>query len=192
MRLARDRAPGQDAAGRIENLARGIGIEIGRDHGADAALAEAPRRRGVGLRHFLEHLHEDFGRRLGATGALRQQHAIKPVLDQGGNHRLGETPGPLDLIGLPRDQRRQRSRALDQSETGKLVHAFFSPICGADRRSRNGDLFAVVDQDGARWEEYQRDQSLRNGRGKRMAAEPIGSAMTRSQNSLSYPPSARR
>ena len=54
--------------------------------------------------------------------------AIKPVLDQGGNHRLGQTPGPLDLVGLARDQRRQRSRALDQSETGRLVHAFPRPF----------------------------------------------------------------
>jgi len=46
---------------------------------------------------------------------LRQQHAIEPVLDQGGNHRLGEPPCPLDLIGLPRDQRRQRLRALDEA-----------------------------------------------------------------------------
>ena len=61
MRLAGDRAPGEDAVGRAENLARRVGIEIGRDHGADAALAEAPRRRGVGLRHLLEHLHEDSG-----------------------------------------------------------------------------------------------------------------------------------
>jgi len=97
---------------------------------ADGTLAEAPCRRGVGLGHFLEHLHEDFGRRLGAADALRQQHPIKPVLDQRGNHRLGETPGPLDLVGLPRDQRRQRPRALDQSETGGLVHAFPRPFWG--------------------------------------------------------------
>jgi len=65
--------------------------------------------------HFLQHLHEDFGRRLGATqlcGAARD----KAVLDQGGNHRLGETPRPLDLIGLACDQRLKRSRALDQAE----------------------------------------------------------------------------
>jgi hypothetical protein len=55
---------------------------------------------------------------------------IEPVLDQAGNHRLGEPPGPLDLIGLAGDQRRQCPRALDQSETGKLVHASSRPFLG--------------------------------------------------------------
>ena len=67
------------------------------------------------------------GRRLGAAEALRQQHPVKPVLDQGGNHRRGQAPRPLDLVGLARDQRRQRLRALDQSEAGKLVHCVSSP-----------------------------------------------------------------
>jgi len=84
-----DGAPGEDAGRRIENLVRRVGVEIGRRHGADRALAEAPRRGGVGLCHFFQHLHEDFRRGLGAAAAFRQQHAIKPVLDQGGNHRLG-------------------------------------------------------------------------------------------------------
>jgi hypothetical protein len=143
-----DRTPGQNAGRRIENLVRGVGIEIGRGHGADAALAETPCRRGVGLRHFLQHLHEDFGRRLGATQALRQQHPIKPVLDQGRHHRLGETPRPLDLIGLARDQRRKRSRALDEAETGKFVHAFPRPFRGSDWRRRNDGSSAAADQDG--------------------------------------------
>ena len=78
-----DRAPGEDAGWGGKNLARRVGIEIGCRHGADGALAKAPRRGGVGLRHLLQHLHEDFGRRLGAADALRQEHAIKPVLDQG-------------------------------------------------------------------------------------------------------------
>ncbi len=122
--LMGDRAPGQNAGRHIENLARRVRLEIGRRHRADGALAEAPRRGGIGLRHFLQHLHEDLGRHLGAAKALRQQRAIKPVFDQGGNHGRRETPRPLDLVGLALDQRRQRPRALDQAETGKLVHAF--------------------------------------------------------------------
>jgi hypothetical protein len=55
---------------------------------------------------------------------LRQQHAVKPVFDQGGDHGLGETPGPFDLVGLARDQGRQRAGAFDKAETGKFVHAF--------------------------------------------------------------------
>jgi hypothetical protein len=97
---------------------------------------------------FLQHLHEDFGRRLGAADALRQQHPIKPVLDQRGHDRLRETPRPLDLIGLPRDQRRQRARALDQSETGRLVHCVSSPFWVLWLAKRNGGLFAAADQDG--------------------------------------------
>ena len=118
LHLVRDRAPGQDAGRRIEDLVRGVGIEIGRDHGADGALAEAPGGRGVGFCDFLQDLHEDFRRGLVAADALRQQHAVKPVLDQGGDHGLREPPRPLDLVGLPRDQRLQRAGALDESETG--------------------------------------------------------------------------
>ena len=128
LHLVGDRAPGEDAGRPLKISLRRVGVEIGRGHGADRALAEAPGGRGIGLGHFLEHLHEDLGRRLGAAEALRQQRAIEPVLDQGGNHRLGEPPRPLDLVGLLRDQRRQRPRALDQSEAGKLVHAFPRPF----------------------------------------------------------------
>ncbi len=35
---------------------------------------------------------------------LRQQHPVKPVLDQGGGHRGRQPPRALDLIGLARDQ----------------------------------------------------------------------------------------
>ena len=87
---------------------------------------DASIRKGLG--YFLQHLHEDFGRRLGAPDALRQKHPVKPVVDQRGNHRMRQPPGPLNLVGLPCDQRRQRSRAVDQSETGKLIHAFPRPF----------------------------------------------------------------
>jgi len=70
------------------------------------------------------------GAGLGAAEALRQKHPVKPVLDQGGNHRCGEPAGAFDLVGLPRDQRRKRLGPLDQSETGKLVHAFPWPVRG--------------------------------------------------------------
>ena len=123
-----DRAPGQDAGRDVENLVGGFGVEIGRDHGADAALAEAPRGRGIGLGDLLLHLHEDLERRLGAAEAFRQQRAIKPVLEQRGNHGLGEAPRPLDLVGLARDQRLQRPRPLDEVETGNLVHVFPRPL----------------------------------------------------------------
>lgn len=41
----RDRAPGQDAGRRIEDLLRNVVIERGRDYRADAALAETPGAR---------------------------------------------------------------------------------------------------------------------------------------------------
>jgi hypothetical protein len=113
MHLVGDCAPGKDVGRLAENLVRHVRVEIGRRHGAHGALTEAPRRGGIGLCDLLQHLHEDFRRNLGATDALRQQRAIKPVLDQGGNHRLGETARPLDLVGLARDQGRQRLCALD-------------------------------------------------------------------------------
>ena len=118
-----DRAPGQDAGRDVEDLVGGIGIEIGRGHGADAALAEAPGGGGIGLGDFLLHLHEGFERRFRAAEALRQQRTIKPVLDQGRGHRRRQPPRPLDLVGVARDQGLQRSRALDEVEAGRLVHA---------------------------------------------------------------------
>jgi hypothetical protein len=65
----RNHAPGEAAGRDIEYLVGGIGIEIGGCHGADAALAEAPRRGGVGLGDFLLHLHERFRRDLQAAEA---------------------------------------------------------------------------------------------------------------------------
>jgi hypothetical protein len=59
---------------------------------------------------------------------LRQQGTIKPVLDQGGNHWLSETPRPLDLVGLARDQGCQRLGALNETEAGKFVHTFPRPF----------------------------------------------------------------
>ena len=123
LHLMIDRTPGQDAGRGVENLVGGIGIEIGRRHGADAALAEAPRGRGVGLGDFLLHLHEGFQRRLAAAEALRQQRAIKPVFDQGRGYGRRQPPRPLDFVGVARDQGLQRSRALDQINAGMLVHA---------------------------------------------------------------------
>jgi len=125
-----DRAPGEDSRRRVENLAGNVGVEIGRRHRADAALAEAPGGRGVGLRHLLLHLHEHIQRRLGAAEALRQQRPVKAVLDQAGNHGCGEAARALDLVGFPRDQRRQRAARSISPETGKLVHAFPRPFLG--------------------------------------------------------------
>ena len=54
---------------------------------------------------------------------------VKPVFDQGGNHRRGQPPRPLDLVGLARDQRRQRLGALDQAETGEACSwRFLAPF----------------------------------------------------------------
>jgi hypothetical protein len=105
LHLVADRAPGEDAGRRVENLVGDVGVEIGRRHGANAALAEAPGGGGVGLRHLLLHLHEHFQRRLSAAQALWQQRAIKPIVDQRGNHGLGEPPRALDLVGLARNER---------------------------------------------------------------------------------------
>ena len=82
-----DRAPGQNAGRDIEDFVGGVGIEIGRGHGADAALAKAPRGRGISLGDFLLHLHERFQRSFEAAKTLRQQRAVKPVLDQRLCHR---------------------------------------------------------------------------------------------------------
>ena len=145
-----DRAPGQNAGRDVEDFVGGVGIEIGRGHGADAALAEAPRGRGIGLGDLLLHLHEGFERRLGAAETLRQQRAIKPVLDQRLRHRRRQPPRPLDLVGFARDQGRQRARALDEVEAGMLVHAFprilLACSCCA---SGDGGPSAAVDQGGS-------------------------------------------
>lgn len=66
-RLMRDRAPGEDARRRVEDLLRGVVVERGRDHGADRALAEAPGGGGIRFRDLLQHLHEGFRRRFGAA-----------------------------------------------------------------------------------------------------------------------------
>ena len=148
-----DRAPGQNAGRDVEDFVGGVGIEIGRGHGADAALAKAPRGRGVGLGDFLLHLHERFQRSLDAAKTLRQQRAVKPVLDQRLRHRRRQPPRPLDLVGVAHDQGRQRSRTLDQVEAGMLVHAlprillFFAraewwPIRGR-RSRRRGDALLL-------------------------------------------------
>ncbi len=148
LHFMRDRAPGEDAGRHVENLVGRIAVEIGRRHGADRALAKAPRRRGVGLGNFLLHLHEDFERRFGSAQALRQQRAIKSVLDQGGNHRLGQAPRPFDLVSLPRDQRIERPRTFDELETGALAHVFPRRFLFFGWRARNGGLSAAADQDG--------------------------------------------
>ncbi len=71
------------------------------------------------------------GRRLGAAEALRQQRPVEPVLDQGGHHRRGQPPRPLDLVGLARDQRRQRARALDQVRNREACSLrFLAPFSG--------------------------------------------------------------
>jgi hypothetical protein len=119
-----DRTPGQDAGCDVEDFVGGLGIEIGRRHRADAALAEAPRGRGIRLGDFLLHLHESFERHLGAAKALRQQRTVKPVLDQRLCHRRRQPPRPLDLVGFARDQGRQRFGARHQVEAGMPVHAF--------------------------------------------------------------------
>ena len=131
-----DRAPGEDAGRDIEDLVGGIGIEIGRGHGADAALAEAPGGGRIGLGDFLLHLHESFERQFGAAEALRQQRPVKPVLDQGRGHIRRQPPRPLDLVGVARDQRLQRARALDEVEAGMLVHALPRIVlfCWRERR----------------------------------------------------------
>ena len=143
-----DRAPGENAGRDVEDFVGGIGIEIGRGHGADAALAEAPRRGGIGLGDLLLHLHEGFERHLAAAEALRQQRAIEPVLDQRRGHRRRQAPRPLDLVGVARDQRLQRSRALDQVEAGRLVHALPRIVWFCLARGRDGGPSAATDQDG--------------------------------------------
>ncbi len=132
----RDRAPGENAGCGIENLVGGIGLEIGRGHGADAALAKAPCGRGIGLGDLLLHLHEGFKRRLTTAEALRQQRAIKSVFDQGGGDGRRQASCPLDFVGVARDQGLKRSRAFDQIDAGMLGHAlprhFLHFVFGAD------------------------------------------------------------
>ena len=75
-------------------------------------------------------------RRFRAAERFRQQRAIKAVVDQAADDRLRQPPRPLDLVGLARDQRRERPRALDEIEAGELVHARsghrrLHAVCGA-------------------------------------------------------------
>ena len=198
--LVGDRAPGQDAVGRAENLARRIGIEIGRRHGADTALAEAPGGGGVGLGDFLEHLHEDFGRRLGAADALRQQRRGRA------RSRSGRKPPAASAAASARFRRprsrsaapaRARARSVRNREACSCVS---SPFFGVywlataawwsirrrgsrwgrtGRTAMNADLRAVNAQDF-------HDVQLHIW-GRRLSASRNDGA-----DSLSYPPSARR
>src|SRR5262249_7174123 len=127
------RAPGQDAGRRVENLVRRIRLQIGGGHGANRALAEAPRRRGIGFRDLLLHLHEDVERGLRAAKRLRQQRPIKPVLDQGFRDGRRQPPGPLDLVSLARDQGLKRAGALDETKGGGLVHCASLPFLSTDQ-----------------------------------------------------------
>jgi len=111
--LVGDGAPGQNAGRDVEDLVGRLRLEIGRGHRADAALAEAPRGGGVSFCDLFLHLHEDAERRLAAAETFWQQRAIKPVLDQRRDHRPGQPPRPLDLVGLAHDQGRKRPRMLD-------------------------------------------------------------------------------
>ena len=145
----RDRAPGEDAGRRVEDLLRGVVVERGRDHRADAALAEAPGGGGIRLRDLLQHLHEGFRRRFGAAEALRQQRAIEPVLDQRGDDGRRQPPRPLDLVGLARDQRRDGAGPFDQTNAGSCVHSRFLAHSAVSGQSRDGGLFGEEDQGGA-------------------------------------------
>ena len=118
-----DGAPGQNALRGVEDFIGGIVIDIGRDHGADAALAEAPGGGCIGLGDLLLHLHEGGERHFGAAEALRQQGAVHAVLDQRGDDRLGQPARALDLVGFADDQGRQRPRAFDEVDSTCLVHA---------------------------------------------------------------------
>ena len=119
-------------------------IEIGRGHGADAALAEAPRGRGIGFGDLLLHLHEGFERQLGAAETLRQQRAIKPVLDQRLRHRRRQPPRPFDLVGVAHDQGAARARARrGRGRDACSCASSHSLVSGSD-----GDPSAAVDQGG--------------------------------------------
>src|SRR5579883_625958 len=60
-RLARARTPGKDPVGSAKNLARGLGVEIGRGHRTAGGLVERPRRTGVGLGDGLDDPHKSGG-----------------------------------------------------------------------------------------------------------------------------------
>ena len=97
-RCARPRTPGEDAARPAEDLARRLGIEIGRGHRAACGLVEAPSGRGVGLGDLLDDRNEDGGKQLGAPQRPRQQQAEEPALDECGDDRLGQLAPALDLV----------------------------------------------------------------------------------------------
>jgi len=60
-RCARSRTPDEDAARPAEDLARGLGLEIGRGDRTARGLVETPRRRGVGLGDLLDDRNEAEG-----------------------------------------------------------------------------------------------------------------------------------
>src|SRR6185312_1892563 len=113
-RLAGGRAPGEDRLRRIEDLMRDGGIEIGGDHGADAALTEAPGGTGIALRNFFEYAEEHRRRHFGAADAFRQQQLVEAAFGQRGDDLRRQLTIALDLTGFGSEQRCQRAGALDR------------------------------------------------------------------------------
>ena len=142
-----DRAPGENAGRDVEDFVGGVGIEIGCGHGADAALAEAPRRGSIGLGDLLLHLHEGVERHLAATETLRQQRAISPfsisaAVTAGVRRRVRSISSASRAIsGCSARARSTRSRPGDLFMRVLVLSGFVW-------RNRNGGPSAATNQDG--------------------------------------------
>ena len=115
-----------------------------------------PRHHAVeasALATLLLHLHEGFERRLDAAERLRQQRAIKPVVDQRRTTGWRQTPRPLDLVGFARDQGASARARSTRSIPGSLFMRFLAPrldLAALRWRRRNGEPSAAVDQGSGR------------------------------------------
>ena len=97
-RLARPRAPGEDAARVPKDLARDLGREIGRGHRAARILVDAPGGAGVDHRRALRRSARIAPAATRRRRAKRQQQAEEAALDQRIDDRLGQFAPAVDLV----------------------------------------------------------------------------------------------
>ena len=96
-----------------EDLHGHVVREIGGGHRASRGLTETPCRARVGLGDLLHHPGKGDGIDLAAVEGAGQEQAEEARLEERGQHRLGQPPLLLDLIGAGLDLRSQGARSFD-------------------------------------------------------------------------------
>jgi len=120
-------------------------LQIGGDQGGTVGDECVPRDRGVVPSEFLDRRHVDRRLRLVATGRARQQHAEQPRVMEPPQHRLGDAPRALDLVGCGGNLGPELARAGDRVRTGLDVHA--PPQAGRPLRPNARALSTVLSAD---------------------------------------------